>query len=91
MTIITLPPGVEALLAEEARKQGTTPERLALDCLRRQFALPPSADTPGRADSLFDFLSGYVGTVSGTSEALSENCGRRFADGLIDKQRQRRL
>ena len=91
MTIITLPPDVEALLAEEARKQGTTPERLALDYLRRKFALPSSAETPGSADSLFDFLSGYVGTVSGTSEALSENCGRRFADGLIDRQRQRRL
>jgi hypothetical protein len=40
---------------------------------------------------LFDFLAGYVGTIEGSSEPLSENTGRRFIEGLLEKQRQGRL
>ncbi len=38
MTTITLPADIEGPLAEEARRRGTTPERLALDALRLRFA-----------------------------------------------------
>lgn len=41
--------------------------------------------------TLFDSLTGYVGTVDGTTEALSEKCGERFTEGLLEKQKQRRL
>lgn len=68
MTSITLPPDLEDSLAEEARRLGTTPELLALESLRRQFAPKSTANAPG--ESLFDFLSGYVGRVDGTSELL---------------------
>lgn len=88
MTTINLPPEVEGPLAEEARKQGITPERLAVDCLRKLFTPSPVVGKPGEGESLFDFLSGYVGTVSGTTEALSENCGQRFAQGLVEKQQR---
>lgn len=71
MTSITLPPDLEDSLAEEARRLGTTPELLALDSLRRQFVPKSTSNSPG--ESLFDFLSGYVGRVDGTSESLSEN------------------
>ena len=88
MTTITLPPEVEEPLTEAARKQGTTPELLAVDCLRKLFISAPASDTSVEGESLFDFLSGYVGTVSGSTEAFSENCGRRFAEGLVEKQRR---
>lgn len=91
MTTITLPPEIEGPLAEEARKQGTTPELLAVDCLRKLFTPSPTAGTPAEGETLFDFLSGYVGTVSGTTEALSENCGQRFTQGLVEKQQRGRL
>jgi hypothetical protein len=91
MTTITLPPEIEGPLAEEARKQGTTPELLAVDCLHKLFTPSPTVEKPAEAKTLFDFLSGYIGTVSGTTEALSENCGQRFAQGLVEKQQRERL
>jgi len=39
--IITLPPDIEQVLVEYARKQGTTPELLALDSLRERFMPSP--------------------------------------------------
>jgi hypothetical protein len=88
MTTIILPPEVEGPLVEEARKKGTTPELLAVDCLRKLFPSSPEVRKSEEGESLFDFLSGYVGTVSGTTEALSENCGQRFAQGLVEKQQR---
>ncbi|MSS73105.1 MAG: hypothetical protein EXS64_16680 [Candidatus Latescibacteria bacterium] len=90
MTTIILPPDLEKPLAEEARRQGTTLELLAVDCLRKQF-VSAATDKPAGSETLFDFLSGYMGAVSGTTEALSENCGQRFAEGLAEKQRRGRL
>ena len=90
MVTITLPPDIEGPLAEAARRQGTTPEILALDSLRKLFART-GAGEPGEGETLFDFLSGHIGTVSGTTEALSENCGERFAQGLAEKQQQGHL
>jgi len=91
MTTITLPPEVEEPLAKEARKQGTTPELLAVDCLRKLFVPSLTGEKPVEGETLFDFLAGYVGTVSGTTEALSENCGQRFAQGLVEKQQRGRV
>jgi hypothetical protein len=88
--VIRLTSDIETALAQEAQRQGTTPERLALDSLEKLF-LPAPSDTSSGEGSLFDFLSGYIGTVEGTGEALSENCGQHFAEGLVVKQEQGRL
>lgn len=88
MSTITLPPEVEGPLTKEARRKGTTPELLAVDCLRQLFAPSPTTETRTEGETLFDFLSGYTGTVSGTTEALSENCGQRFGQGLVEKHRR---
>jgi hypothetical protein len=47
MTTITLPVEIEKPLTEAARKQGVTPERLAVDSLRKLFgpSEPVVADT----------------------------------------------
>ena len=90
MTTITLPPDLESHLVDEARRRGTTPELLALDGLRSLFAPAPS-ETGAAGATLFDYLSGYIGTVAGSSEPLSEECGGRFAAGLEEKQQRGRL
>jgi len=90
MITITLPAEIEEPLEEEARRQGTTPEMLAVDCLRNRFARQLSSPARDEDETLFDFLSGYAGMVSGTSEPLSERSGQRFTEGLLEKQRLRR-
>lgn len=85
--VIRLTSEIETALNREAERQGITPERLALDSLEKLFIHSPADVSPGEA-SLFDFLSGYVGTVAGTEEAMSENCGHRFAEGLTAKHEQ---
>jgi hypothetical protein len=85
--VIRLTPDIETALNREAQRQGTTPEHLALESLSKLFLHTlPNATT--REASLSGFLSGYIGTIDGTSEALSENCGRRFAEGLASKHEQ---
>ncbi len=91
MTTIVIPPDLEAVILEEADRRGMAPETLAVDGLRRLFASPePGAELVG-GGSLFDFLDGYAGTVNGTSEAFSEEGGRRFANALAEKHEQGRL
>lgn len=91
MTRITLPPELEKPLVEEARRQGTTPELLALESLRRLFVPQAEPGSSAPDETLFDFLSGHIGKVNGTTEALSENGGQRFADDLEDRHQQGRL
>jgi hypothetical protein len=92
MVIISLPSDIEGPLTAEAQRRGTTPELLALDSLRKLFAsLPVLGEPPDDATTLFDFLDGYIGTVEGSGEAFSENCGQRFAEGIAEKQQRGRL
>jgi len=92
MTVITLPSDIEARIAEKARAQGTTPERLAIESLRELFPAPSEpAETRTDGGTLFDLLSDYVGTISGPSEAWSDDTGARFLAGLEEKQRRGHL
>jgi hypothetical protein len=62
----------------------------AMDAMSREAAA--AGLTPEMLDStLFNFLSGHIGTVAGTGEAFSENCGERFAEGLSAKRERERL
>ena len=79
MMTISLPPDIEDALAEEAQRLGTTPELLALHSLRKLFVSTPDTDSStSKAMSLYDFLADYIGTVEGSTEAFSVDCGRRF-------------
>lgn len=89
MTIITLPPDLEGRLTEAANRSGTTPELLAVESLRRLF--PPITNQLAREGTLFDFLAGYIGKAAGSTEPLSEQCGKRFAERLVEKQKQGNL
>jgi hypothetical protein len=90
MVTIALPSDLEGPLTEQARKRGMTPEQLAVETLRSTFTSETAADEPD-GGTLFDFLSGYVGTVEGSSENLSQDSGGLFAEGLLEKHRQGHL
>ena len=79
MITISLPSDIEDPLIAEAQRRGMTPELLALDSLRKLFMFPLNLDEPpGDATTLFDFLDGYIGTIEGSIEAFSENCGQQL-------------
>ncbi len=75
MTTITLPPEVVGPLAKEAGKRGTTPELLAIDCLRSFFIPKSKAGKPNEDETLFDFLSGYTGTIRNGEKITVPNSG----------------
>ena len=91
MTTISLPSDVERPLTDEAQRLGTTPELLAVETLRKVFAPAAPSNGVGHAQNLLEFLGDFVGSVCGTGEPLSENCGERFAEGMLEKKRQGRL
>ena len=56
-------------LTAEADRLGTTPELLALDSVRKNLPVQPTPlPTEG---TLLDFLSGYVGTVAGSTRNVT--------------------
>jgi hypothetical protein len=90
MTIITLPPELEATLAEAAKRQGTSPELLAIESLRRQFAPLSAAPSDGNGvenETMFDLLKEFIGTINGSTEPLSEHSGQKFRE-MIEKRDQ---
>ncbi|HYV34886.1 MAG TPA: hypothetical protein VE988_04225 [Gemmataceae bacterium] len=91
MTTIIVPPDLETPLAEQARRQGITPEALVLDMLRGQLVETPAGKPVSSGRSLLDLLGDNIGTIEGTGESLSENCGQRFTEGLVEKRKQGRL
>jgi hypothetical protein len=88
MVRIALPADIEEPLSKEAQKRGISPEELALHALRATFVSPPKEKQEG---SLLDFLAGYIGTVEGSSENLSEDTGRLFSEGLWERRHQESL
>ncbi len=94
MLTVTLTPDLEAALAEQARRAGTTPERLALESLRSQFLpVPPHDPAEG---SLAEFLDGFVGCIRSAEgepggAQTSPAGGRAFAAGMAAKRRAGRL
>lgn len=88
---ITLTPDLARALTEQARKQGTTPERIARDCLRERFLpLVTTESLAKERGTLADFLADYIGVISNSEHVpggarMSENSGRKFAAGLVKK------
>lgn len=93
---ITLTPEIATALAEEARRRSTTPELLALDCLRERFVPAAEGEAPAEGTSLADFLEGYIGVFASEENApggaqMSKDTGKRFSEGMIRKRQQGRL
>lgn len=88
---ITLPPEIEGPLAEQARLRGTTPESLVVETLRKAFVAAEAEQASPQEGTLYDRLVGYIGTVEGTGETNSQNCGERFTEYLLEKKRRGHL
>jgi hypothetical protein len=95
--IITLPPDIEQVLIEHARQQGTTPELLALASLRERFLPSSLLDRSSEGEgTLADFFGKHVGVLHSSEHIpggarMSEDTGRKFAAGMINKRQQGRL
>ena len=94
---ITLTPDIESALVEQAKEHGTTPEQLALESLRERFVTPSeqSAPTDG-AETLYDRLKDHIGVINSGEHVpggarMSEETGKKFAAGMVEKRRRGRL
>jgi hypothetical protein len=94
---IILPPDIERVVVERARKQGTTPEILVLDSLRERFlpSLLPDRSIEGEG-TLADFLGPHIGVLHSSEHTpggarMSEDTGKKFAAGMVKKRQQGRL
>lgn len=94
---ISLTPDIEGPLVELASRQGTTAESLAIEALRQRFACPArEQESSSNQGTLADFLRGHIGTLSSGEHvpggaAMSESCGKKFAEGLRKKHRAEAL
>ena len=94
---IDLTPDLERLLVEEARREGTTPERLALTFLReRLLASDIDAAEAWSGETMAEFLAPFIGVVDSSEHMpggsrLSEETGRRFTEGLLKRREEGRL
>ena len=89
---IALIPDLERALAEQAHKQGATPEMLALDYPRERFLSSSTAESMAEEQgTLADFLTGHISVLSSSEHVpggarMSENSGKKFAAGLVKKR-----
>ena len=97
---ISVPPDIERALTVRAQALGTKPEILAVDSLREQFPSESDLDEElaetSKAGTLADLLDGYIGVLHSSEcvpggAQLSEDTGKKLADGLARKRAARRL
>jgi hypothetical protein len=85
---LELPDPLFDALQQAATASGTTPVGWIAAHLP---AMPETKDEKG-PKNLAEALAGRIGTVhSGGKERLSENCGEKFTDYLVQKRREGRL
>lgn len=66
--IITLTPELEQALIEQASRQGTSPEQLALASLRERFVKSSASKVASTMKgSMFDYLIGYIAVLHSSS------------------------
>ena len=94
---ITLTPDIEHALVDQARKQRTTPEQLALESLRERFVAPVEEGAPtDGAETLADYLADHIGVIHSSEHVpggarMSEDTGKKFAEGMVEKRRRGKL
>lgn len=94
---IALTPDIERALRERARKQGTSPEILVRHVLQELFISSVATETASdKSSTLFDFLADHIGVLSSSEyikggARMSENCGKKFASGMLKKRQESKL
>lgn len=100
MVTITLPLELERVVTERAKLQGTTPELWTLNMisqsLQTEIAIEPAPEPTTAGGSMLDYFAGYVGVlhsgefVPGGAQ-MSQNTGRKFAEGMLKKRQAGKL
>ncbi len=89
MTVtIDFAPEEEARLRAQAAERGQDVAGYLKSLALEQAAPPQEQESAGSAADLF---KGHIGRIHGSTEALSEDTGKRFTDYLIEKHRAGRL
>ena len=94
---ITLTPEIESALTQCATREGTTPEQLALETLRKRLASFLIAKAPADEKlTLYDLIKDHIGVIDSSEYVpggarMSENTGKKFAAGMRRKREQGRL
>jgi len=84
---LELPDPIFDALQNAANASGTTPA----DWIASKLPAAPQEPLQ-KYKSLAEAFEGLVGSVhSGSKEPLSQNCGERFTDYLVQKRREGRL
>jgi hypothetical protein len=100
---VSLTPEIAEALEAQARQRGTTPERLAQEILAEGLREMAASDrelsepeTKAKARSLADLFAGRIGVIRSSEYVpggahLSQDSGRKFAAGLLEKRRRGKL
>ena len=100
MVTITLPPELEKVVTERAKRQGTTPELWTLDRLQQSLQAEATvgnvSDPASEGGSMLDFFEGYVGVLHSSEfvpggAQMSQDTGRKFAEGMLKKRQEGKL
>jgi hypothetical protein len=87
---LELPDPVFDALQQAAAASGTTP--VGWIAAQLPTSQPADADSTPRSKTLADLFVGHLGGISSDGkETLSENCGQRFTEHLLQKRREGRL
>ena len=88
---------IEYGLKDQARREGKTPEALALDALRARFAKMEETETGAtKPRTLADRLAKHIGVISSSEHVeggaqMSKDVGKKFAEGMAEKREQGKL
>ncbi len=96
MAAITIPPALERAIMQQAERQGTTLEVLAVDKLNAAFLPAVSDETEIEGETLADFLGDFIGCLDSGEHVpggarMSENVGEKFAQGMEEKRKAGKL
>ncbi len=95
--MITLTLEIEQALIEHAGQQGTTPEHLALETLRKQFVSTAAIEQQSKAKAtLFDFLGSAIGILRSSEHVpdgaqMATDSNKKFIEALLKKREQGQL
>jgi hypothetical protein len=88
--ILELPDAVYAALEREAAARGLDPVAWIAAHLPVQAGMSANAEN-GKPRTMLDLFAGHIGVIASGIGDLSEDTGRKFAEGMEQKRREGRL
>lgn len=88
---VTLTPEVAAIVVREAARQGTSADAVVNDAIRERLAPDPDTADAARPKNLAEAIAPYIGAVNSGGANMSEDCGKKFTEILLQKRQQGKL